>query len=180
MSVLYTQYKKDVLPALRGDLGLSNVMQAPRVEKVVLNVGYGRHAKDKNFIDTVEKTLRSITGQQPVHNKAKKSISNFKVREGMDIGMSVTLRGQAMYDFLYRMIHLALPRVRDFRGLSMKSFDKQGNYTIGLKESIAFPEVGADSVDNIHGLQIIISTTAQNKDEGMMLLKKLGIPFKDA
>lgn len=180
MSVLYTQYKNDILPALKDELAVKNAMQVPRVTKVVVNVGYGRHNKDKNYIDNVEQTLRQITGQQPVHNKAKKSISNFKIREGMDIGMSVTLRGKHMYEFLYRLINLVLPRVRDFRGLSVKSFDRQGNYTIGLKENIAFPEVTAESTDKIHGLQVVISTTATNKQQGIALMKKIGIPFNDA
>lgn len=180
MSQLYTQFKQTIAPALKTELGLKNVMQVPAVEKVVINVGYGRHIKESGFIDHVEKTLRAITGQTPVHNKAKKSISNFKLREGSDIGMSVTLRGKSMYDFLYRFIHLTLPRVRDFRGLSVKSFDKGGNYTIGFKEHIAFPEVTGEGSEKIHGLQVVISTSAKDKKQGITLLKKMGFPFRDA
>lgn len=178
-SVLYTQYKQQVVPALKEELGLQNVHQVPAVKKIVLNVGYGRHAKDKNFIDNVEQTLTAISGQKPVHNKATKSISNFKIREGMDIGMSVTLRGDKMYEFLYKFIHLTLPRVRDFRGISVKGFDRQGGYTLGIKESISFPEVKIDSNDKIHTLQMIVNTTAKNKEEGIALLSKLGLPFSD-
>lgn len=177
-STLYTQYKKEIVPALKEELGLKNVMEVPRIEKIVVNVGYGRHHKDGAYIENVEKTLTAITGQKPVHNKAKKSISNFKIREGMDIGMSVTLRGKAMYDFLYKIIHLTLPRVRDFRGITTKAMDRQGNYTLGLKEHIAFPEVSGGNADKIHGLQVVISTTSKNQTEGMALLEKLGIPFK--
>lgn len=177
MPSLYTQYKTSVVPELVRELGLTSTMQVPRVKKVVLNVGYGRHAKDKQYIDMVENTLRAVTGQQPVHNKAKKSISNFKTREGMDIGMSVTLRGPQMYEFLYRLINITLPRVRDFRGLTTKAFDAQGNYAIGFKENTAFPELGVESADKIHPLQVIVSTSASSKNEGLLLLKKMGFPF---
>lgn len=179
-SVLYKQYISEVLPALKEELDLSNVHEVPAIEKVVVNVGYGRHTKDKNFIDNVENTLTRITGQKPVHNKAKKSISNFKIREGMDIGMSVTLRGDQMYDFLYKFINLTLPRVRDFRGISAKGFDKQGNYSLGIKESTSFPEVQVESNDRIHSLQIVVSTTAKKREDGVALLRKLGFPFNDA
>jgi len=178
-SALYTYYKKTVVPALKQSFGVKNVMQVPKVTKVVLNVGYGRHNKDGAFIENVEKTLTAISGQKPVHNKAKKAIANFKTRLGMDIGMSVTLRGPRMYDFLYRLIHITFPRVRDFRGLTTKGFDKQGNFTVGFKENIAFPESHIDAPDKIHGLQVIVSTTAKSKDEGLALLKQLGFPFKD-
>ncbi|MEK7084183.1 MAG: 50S ribosomal protein L5, partial [Patescibacteria group bacterium] len=147
--------------------------------KVVINVGYGRHAKENPYIEAVERTLQSITGQKPVHALSKKSISNFKIREGMDIGAFVTLRGKRMQTFLYKLVHLALPRVRDFRGLSPKSFDANGNYTIGFKENIAFPEVTGEKVDIIHGLEIVIVTTAKNKEEGLALLKAHGFPFRD-
>ncbi len=178
-SVLYTQYKENVVSALKEEFGYKNVMQVPRIEKVTINVGYGRHVKDKSYIDTVDKTLTAITGQKPVHNKAKKSISNFKIREGMPIGASVTLRGAAMYDFLYKFVSLTLPRVRDFRGLKPTCFDGEGNCTIGIREHIAFPEVGMDSVDKIHGLEIVLTTTAKKNEEGLSLLKKLGFPFKE-
>lgn len=178
MTSLQTQYKKETIPTLMKEFGYKNVMEVPKVKKLVLNVGYGRHVKDKAYIEMVEKTLQQISGQKPVHNKATKSISNFKIREGMDVGCSVTLRGEALYDFLYKLIHITLPRVRDFRGLSPKAFDKQGNYSLGLKEHIAFPEVSADSADKIHGLQIVITTTSKSPEEGKALLKSLGFPFK--
>ena len=178
-SVLYTHFKKNVVPALKAELGYKNVMQVPKVNKVILNVGYGRHAKEGAFIENVEQTLTAISGQKPVHNKAKKAISNFKTRLGMDIGMSVTLRGPRMYEFLNRLIHITFPRVRDFRGLALSGFDKQGNFTVGFKENIAFPESKIEAPDKIHGLQVIVSTNAKNKAEGVLLLKKLGFPFKD-
>ncbi|MBU0661536.1 50S ribosomal protein L5 [Patescibacteria group bacterium] len=179
-SVLYTQYKKEIVPALQEELGIKNIMDVPKMSKIVVNVGYGRHTKDKNFIENVEATLRAITGQKPVHNLAKKSISNFKIREGADVGMSVTIRGVQMYEFLYKLVHLAFPRVRDFRGISVKGFDRKGNYSFGLKESITFPEVNVGSADGVHGLQVVMSTTAKTKEEGIALLKKMGLPFHDA
>jgi len=177
-NALYTQYKETVVPKLQKDLELKSVMQVPKIEKVVINVGFGRHTKDKQYIEGVQKTLRKITGQNPLLNKAKKSISNFKIREGQEIGASVTLRGDKMYDFLYKMIHLTFPRVRDFRGLNPKSFDKQGNYTIGFKESFAFPEMGTDAQDLIHGIEVTITTTAQSPEHGHALLSELGFPFR--
>lgn len=178
-SVLATQYKEKVVPVLKEQFGYKNVMEVPKIKKVTINVGYGRKHKDKAYIENVDKTLRVISGQKPVHNKASKSISNFKIREGMDIGCSVTLRGDAMYDFLYKLIHVTLPRVRDFRGISPKSFDRQGNYSLGIKESIAFPEVTVESLDKIHPLQIVITTNAENAAEGKALLEKMGFPFRD-
>src|SRR3989338_11423698 len=141
-SRLYTQYKDRIVPALKQERGYKNVMQVPRIMKVVLNVGFGRHAKEEKYIEAVERTLKLITGQKSVRNKSKKSISNFKIREGMEIGASVTLRGKRMYEFLDKLINLTLPRVRDFRGLSIDSFDGCGNYTFGFKEQLAFPEIG--------------------------------------
>ncbi len=177
-SELQTKYNNDVVPALKEEFGYKNIMQVPKIEKVIINVGYGKHHKDKAFIETVENTLKLISGQQPLHNKAKKSISNFKIREGMEVGCSVTLRGERMYDFLYKLINITLPRVRDFRGLSSTAFDQQGNYTFGMKEHIAFPEVSADAAEKIHGLQVVVSTTANSREEGNALLKSLGFPFK--
>lgn len=178
-SALYTHYKQEVVPALKVELGYRNIMQVPRIEKVVLNVGYGRIAKESAQIEKIERTLRLISGQKPIHNKAKKSIANFKMREGMPIGASVTLRGARMYDFLYKLIHLTLPRVRDFRGISPKSFDGRGNYTLGFKEQLAFPEIGAEGVELIHGLEITVATTAQNDAAALALLQKLGFPFRE-
>jgi large subunit ribosomal protein L5 len=177
-SSLYRAYKETVVPKLVERMGYTNIMQVPRISKVVLNVGYGKRAKENAFIERVEETLRRISGQKPVRNKAKKSISNFKLREGMEIGSSVTIRGDRMYDFLYKFIHLTLPRVRDFRGLNPKSFDGKGNYTIGFKEHLAFPEIGGDSADQIHGLEVVISTSADTNDAGRALLEEMGFPFR--
>lgn len=177
-SRLYTKYKKEIVPALQKELGYGNALQVPKLVKVVLNVGYGRQVKEAAFIDNVTETLKAISGQKPIHNKSKKSISNFKIREGQNIGASVTLRGKRMYDFIDKLISITFPRVRDFRGISPKSFDKQGNYSIGFKEHIAFPEIKSDAVDKLHGLQIVINTTAKDPTEGLALLEKLGFPFK--
>lgn len=177
-SELYKIYKEKVVPALQAELALDNIMRVPKIEKIVLNVGYGRNTKDKAFLERVEKTLTLISGQKPVHNKSKKSISNFKIREGMEIGASVTLRGAKMYEFLYKLINLTFPRVRDFRGLDPKSFDGKGNYTLGFKEQLAFPEISGDAADNIHGLQIIVNTTAIDNKSGLALLTHLGFPFR--
>jgi large subunit ribosomal protein L5 len=177
-ATLATDYTTRIVPLLKEQLGLSSVAEVPRIDKVTLNVGYGRHTKDKQHIERVEKTLAAISGQQPVHNKAKKSISNFKIREGVAIGASVTLRGTAMYEFLYRLINITLPRVRDFRGLNPKSFDAQGNYSIGFKEHVAFPEVQAESADSVHGLEVVIATTATNSAQGFALLEAIGFQFK--
>lgn len=178
-SVLHKHYTEVVVPALKKELGYKNVMQVPRIKKVVLNVGYGKHVKDKNYIERVEKTLAMVSGQKPIHNKTTKSISNFKIRSGMAIGASVTMRGEKMYEFLYKLINLAFPRVRDFRGISPKSFDRQGNYSVGLKEQLAFPEITAEMGDVIHGIEMTVVTNAKTKEEGLALLKKLGFPFKD-
>jgi len=174
---LYEQYKKEVVPALKKEFGYKNVMQVPRITKVVINSGVGRFVKETGYIDNVEKTLNRITGQKPVRTKARESISNFKIREGMEIGVVVTLRGPKMYQFLEKLVRVTFPRVRDFRGITDKAFDRQGNYTVGLKENVAFPEVKSGEVDKIHGLQIIINTTAKNKQEGKALLTHLGFPF---
>jgi large subunit ribosomal protein L5 len=148
------------------------------VDKVILNAGLSKGLKDASFVDIIEDSLRRISGQKPVKTKAKKSISNFKIRQGMIIGMKVTLRGKRMYDFLDKLINITLPRIRDFRGLDDKAVDKTGNMTIGLKEHIAFPEIGSDEIEKIHGLEIVINTTAKNKEEGYELFKALGFPFK--
>jgi large subunit ribosomal protein L5 len=177
-STLYTIYKTSIAPTLKEKFGFKSDLQVPKVEKVVLNVGYGRHVKDKAYIDNVDKTLRAVTGQKPIHNKAKKSISNFKLREGMEIGASVTLRGPSMYDFLYKLVNLALPRVRDFRGIVTKGFDGRGNYSFGLKDQTAFPEVSADMGGSTHGVEITVMTSAKNDEEGEALLTALGFPFK--
>ena len=174
---LYEKYKKEVVPAMMKQLGYSNVMQVPKVAKVILNAGIGRFVKEPHFIENVENTLKKITGQKSVRVKAKKSISNFKIREGMEIGVLVTLRGKRMYQFLEKLVAITFPRVRDFRGLNDKSFDRSGNFTVGFKENLAFPEIKAEEIEKIHGLQIIINTTAKNKQEGKILLTNLGFPF---
>jgi len=177
-SELYTTYKEKVVPVLQKELNLSNIMEVPKLKKVVVNVGYGRHNKEKAYIDRVEDTLKIITGQKPIRNLAKKSISNFKIREGAPVGSSVTLRGKKMYDFLYRLINFTLPRVKDFRGLSPKSFDGKGNYTIGFKEQLSFPEISGEAADQIHGLEVVINTSANDNKSGLVLLEKIGLPFK--
>ena len=176
-SNLYKKYKEVVVPALMKELGFKNVMQVPKINKVVVNAGIGRFVKEPHYIDNVEKTLTNITGQKPMRTKAKKAISNFKIREGMEIGVAVTLRGPKMYNFLEKLVNVTFPRIRDFRGISDAGFDKNGNYTIGFKENVAFPEVKAGEVDKIHGLQLIINTSAKNKEAGRALLSQIGFPF---
>ena len=178
-SRLHKQYKEKIVPHLMGEFGYKSVMQVPKIEKVTINVGYGRHTKTGSYIENVENTLAAITGQKPVHNKAKKSISNFKIREGMKVGASVTLRGKRMYDFVDKLVNITLPRVRDFRGVNPKGFDRQGNYSLGIKENIAFPEITSDAIDKIHSLEIVVTTSAKNRDEGFALLSAIGFPFKD-
>ncbi len=173
-------YKKEVIPQLKKEFGYKNSFQVPSLEKVVLNVGLGKGLKDSGFIDNVESTLARISGQKPVRTKAKKSISNFKIREGMVIGMKVTLRDKRMFNFIEKLIRITLPRVRDFRGLSLSSVDKKGNLNIGIKEHISFPEIKADEIEKLHGLEIAIVTTAKTKEEGLALFKALGFPFKTA
>lgn len=179
MNNLKEKYSKEIIPKLKEKLGYKNNLATPRIDKVIINAGLSKGLKDATFIDTVESTLTRITGQRPVKTKAKKSISNFKIREGMVIGMKVTLRGKRMYDFLDKLINITLPRVRDFRGLEKESVDKNGNLTIGFREHISFPEVGSDEVERLHGLEVVINTTAKTREEGFELLKSLGFPFKD-
>lgn len=174
---LYEVYKKEVVPKVMKELGYKNKMQVPKIMKVVVNVGMGRFVKEPHFIENVEKVLERITGQKPLRTKAKKSISNFKIREGMEIGVAVTLRGPRMYHFLEKLIKVTLPRVRDFHGISDKGFDRQGNYTLGLKENVAFPEVKVEEIDKVHGLQMIVVTNAKDKKAGKILLQSMGFPF---
>ena len=176
---LKEHYKKSVVPALRQAFGYKNAHAVPTVTKVTLNIGLSRGLKDAKFLDTAESTLRRITGQAPVKTKARKSIANFKIREGMVIGMKVTLRGARQWDFLEKLIKVSIPRMRDFRGLSDDGFDGQGNYTMGFKEHIAFPEIRSDEIEVIHGLQVTIGTTAKSKPEALALLKALGMPFEE-
>ncbi len=171
-------YQKKVKPALKEQLGYTNDMAVPRLLKISLNVGVGRFTKDKTYLDTVANNITRITGQKVIMTKAKKSISAFKVREGTVIGIAVTLRGDRMYDFLEKLINVTFPRVRDFRGVDNKKIDKTGNLSIGFREHIAFPEIKADEVDNVHGLEVNITTTARNREEGLALFQLLGFPFK--
>lgn len=174
---LLQKYQKEVAPALKAQFGYKNIMQAPKILKVVINVGVGRFVKEPAYIESAEKTLRAITGQKPVRTKSKKAISNFKIREGQEIGVMVTLRHKKMYEFLEKLLVVTFARTRDFRGISDKSFDRSGNYTLGFKEHTAFPEIKTSEVDKIHGLEIIINTSAKNAAEGRALLSGLGFPF---
>lgn len=177
--MLKETYKKEIVPKLKKELGLSSVMAVPRPLKVTLNIGLGEALGNPKAFEAAEATLMTITGQKPVRTRAKKDISNFKVRKGSLIGLKVDLRGNRMWDFLERFTTIVLPRVRDFYGLTKKHFDGGGNFTIGLKEQIAFPEVDPSAIDKIRGLQIIIHTTAKNDAEGYAVLKALGFPFLD-
>jgi len=175
---LQTEYKEKIAPALKKELGLSTVMQVPELKKIVLNVGMGRAVADPKVLDSVVKELGAITGQQPVKTRAKKSIATFKLREGMPLGVMVTLRGKIMYEFLDRLINIALPRVRDFNGLSEKAFDKGGSYSFGIKEQIIFPEINVDQVDSIHGMNIVFTIKSRGKDDSRLLLEKFNFPFR--
>ena len=175
---LQTYFERTVRPALAREFGLANPMQVPRLEKIVLNVGMGDASKNPKQLDGVLAELAMITGQRPVITRAKKAISNFSLRAGMPVGARVTLRGARMYEFLDRMVNLSLPRVRDFRGMPTKSFDGRGNYTVGVKEQMIFPEVDFDKVEKIHGMDITIVTSAPRDDLAMALLRELGWPFR--
>ncbi len=174
---LKDRYRKQIIPALMKQFGYGNVMQAPRLEKVVVNKGVGDASADKKALDNAMDELRRITGRQPRVARARKSVSNFKLRQGMPIGCFVTLRGDYMYEFVDRLITLALPRVRDFRGVSDRSFDGRGNFTLGIREQIIFPEIDVDKIDRISGLDITFVTTAPTDDAAYALLKEFGIPF---
>jgi large subunit ribosomal protein L5 len=175
---LKDRYQKDVAPAIAKEFGITNPMAIPRVQKVVLNMGMGEAIANAKILDTAADELRAITGQKPVITKAKKSIASFKLRQGMPIGVMVTLRGDRMYEFLDRLVSIALPRVRDFRGVSPKAFDGRGNYTIGVREQLIFPEIDFNKVDKLRGMNISIITTARNDEQARALLKGLGMPFR--
>lgn len=177
-SRLYTKYQKEVKPALKEKFGIKSEMAVPNIVKVSVNSGINARNTDSHFVELVDGTLSRITGQKPIRTKAKKAISAFKVRENMVVGVSVTLRGQRMYDFLDKLINISIPRIRDFRGLSEKNIDKQGNLNLGFKEHNVFPEIRSDEVERVHGLQICISTTAKTHDRGLELFKLLGFPFQ--
>ncbi len=179
MSQLKEFYEKEVVPKLIEAFNYKNIMQVPRLEKVVLNMGLGEAIQNIKLLDTAAEELQIIAGQHPVITRAKKSIAAFKLREGMPIGCMVTLRRHRMYDFFYKLVNVALPRVRDFRGISGKAFDGRGNYSLGIKEHIIFPEIDYDKIDKIKGLNISIVTSAQNDEEGKELLRLLGMPFRN-
>jgi len=176
----YDTFSKEIVPALQKELGIKNKMAVPRLSKVKLNVGIGTITKNtKDYSDVVSNVAR-IAGQKPVVTNAKMAISNFKLRQGMPTGITVTLRGKRMYEFVYRLVNIVLPRVRDFRGLNPKSFDGHGNYSIGFKEALVFPEINPDDVLNVHGIQVTVTTTAGDDESAYALLSKIGFPFKKA
>ncbi len=178
MSRLKEKYSNEVVSGLKSRFGYSNVMEIPQIEKVVINMGVGDATSDAKAIDAALTDLTTIAGQKPVVTKAKKSIAAFKVRAGMPIGCKVTLRGERMYHFLDKLFNIALPRIRDFRGISPKSFDGRGNYTLGVKDQLIFPEINIDKVDKARGMDIVIVTSAKNDEEALELLKLMGMPFR--
>ena len=175
---LLEKYRKDVIPAMEKKFGYKNVMAVPMVEKVVLNVGIGRITKDDKAIEKMQRDLAKLTGQKVTIRKAKKSIAGFKLREGMDVGMAVTLRGARMYDFIDRLVAIALPRSKDFHGIDPKNFDARGNLNLGIREHNIFPEISYESLKDIFGFQVTVTTTAKTKEEGQELLKLLGFPIR--
>lgn len=177
-SRLKEKYTNEVVPFLVERFKYENIMQVPRLEKIVLNMGLGSSKENPKAIESAVKELETITGQHPIVTKARKSIANFKLREGMNVGVKVTLRGEKMYDFLDKFMNISLPRVRDFRGVSSKSFDGRGNYAVGIKEQLIFPEIEYDMVDQIRGMDIVVVTTANTDEEAKELLDKMGMPFK--
>jgi large subunit ribosomal protein L5 len=177
MARLKEQYREQVVPAMIEEFGYENVMQVPRLTKIVVNVGLGEALQNAKALDSATEDLRAITGQQPVITRSRKSIASFKLREGRQIGAKVTLRGDRMWDFMDRLCNVALPRRRDFRGVSPNSFDGRGNYTLGFREQLVFPEVNYDTIDRIRGLEVSIVTTADTDEEGRQLLALLGMPF---
>jgi large subunit ribosomal protein L5 len=180
MSNLKEQYKTTIVPKLMEEFGYSNIHQVPKVIKVTINRGLGEASQNAKALESSLAEVAVITGQKPVVTRAKKAIAGFKIRQGMPVGMMVTLRGTRMYAFLERLIHLALPRIRDFRGVSPRSFDGRGNYTLGLREQLLFPEISYDAIDQIRGMDISIVTTATTDDEGRALLKAMGMPFRNS
>jgi len=178
MNDILIQYKTTIIPQLKEQYHYKNIHAVPKLEKIVLNVGASKAMQDPKYYDIIESVLSRIAGQRPVKTKSKKSISNFKIREGMVVGYKVTLRGKKMYDFFQKLIHVTLPRVRDFRGVSMDSFDRHGNYSLGFREYIAFPEIKSDEIEKVHGVQVTIHTTAKTDEEGKALLSLFGFPFQ--
>lgn len=177
MARLLEKYMKEVAPSMIKEAGFTNIMAVPRVEKIVINMGVGKAAEDKNRINSAVKDLAAITGQQPIVTKARQSVAGFKLRQGQVIGCKVTLRGKRMYEFLDRLVSMAIPRIKDFRGLSRKSFDRAGNYTIGLSEQVVFPEVTVDKVEHIQGMDITLVIRAKKPEDSLEMLKRMGLPF---
>ena len=177
MSRLKEQYQNEIVGALTKKFGYKNIMEVPKLDKIVINMGVGEAKDNAKLLDSAVADLEKITGQKAVICKAKKSVANFKLREGMPVGVKVTLRGDRMYEFVDRLLSVALPRVRDFRGVSPKSFDGRGNYSLGLKEQLIFPEIEYDKIDKLRGMEIVFATTAKTDEEGRALLKLLGMPF---
>lgn len=178
MSRLQKEYNEELRPKIQKALGLKNTMEIPKVTKITLNMGVGEAVADKKILDNAVKDMQQIAGQKPIKTLARKSVAGFKIRDGYPIGCKVTLRKNRMYEFLDRLVSIAIPRIRDFRGLNAKSFDKQGNYSMGVSEQIIFPEINYDEIDVIRGMDITISTTARNPDEGKALLEAFNFPFK--
>ena len=178
MARLKEYYFNEIVPAMKKKFGYKNIMEVPKLEKIVINMGVGEAKDNPKILEAATKDLETITGQKPVITKAKKSIANFKIRQGMSIGCKVTLRGERMYEFADRLINLALPRVRDFRGVSPDSFDGRGNYALGIKEQLIFPEIDYDKVDKVRGMDIIFVTTAKTDEEARELLSGFGMPFR--
>jgi large subunit ribosomal protein L5 len=176
--VLKERYVEEIVPALAKSLNMDNIMQVPRIEKIVVNIGVGEALDNAKALDSAVADMTQITGQKPIVTRARKSIANFKLREGRQIGVKVTLRGERMWAFLDRLMNIALPRVRDFRGISPNSFDGRGNYTLGLHEQLVFPEINYDTIDKIRGMEVSIVTTARTDEEGRQLLQLIGMPFK--
>ncbi|KPK50798.1 MAG: 50S ribosomal protein L5 [Myxococcales bacterium SG8_38_1] len=176
---LIKKYKDEVLPQLMKDFSFTNIMQAPKLVRIVINMGLGEAVQNAKIVESATEELAAITGRKPIVTRAKKSIASFKLREGMPIGVMVTLRGEQMYDFLDRLISVALPRTRDFKGISPKAFDGRGNYTLGVREQIIFPEINYDKIDKIKGMNITFVTTAKTDEQGRALLKSLGMPFRN-
>lgn len=178
MPRLLQKYRKEVIPAMQKEFGIENVMAVPRIERIVINTGIGKLTKDEKVTEKIAKDLEAISGQKPVFRKAKKSISGFKLREGVNVGISVTIRNKRMYDFMDRLIAIALPRSKDFRGIDPKNFDRMGNLNFGIKESSIFPEVNYESLKDIFGMEVTVVTTSKDKEKGIKLLKLMGFPIK--
>jgi large subunit ribosomal protein L5 len=176
---LREKYQQEIVPALVQEFKFTSMMQAPRLQKIVVNVGVGEAVQNSKALEATVGDITTITGQKPVVTKARKSVAAFKLREGMPIGVMVTLRGERMYDFYDRLVNLALPRIRDFRGVSRRSFDGRGNYSLGLREQIVFPDIDYDKIDKLRGLEVVIVTSATSDELGYALLKRLGMPFRD-